>query len=123
MSGGPILIVDDNVETTAALVAVLELRGYETISAHDGLDALGQLRDGLRPRLIVLDWLMPNLDGRGFLESVAADDELGSIPIIVYSALGSRVLARNVAAIISKADDPDVLLDVVARFAERASGS
>src|SRR5437868_11424847 len=108
---GPILIIDDNVETTAALVAILELRGYETISAHDGLDALAQLRDGLRPRLIVLDWLMPNLDGRGFLERVAADPELGSIPIIVYSALGSRVLARGVAATIPKSEHPDVLLD------------
>ena len=69
----------------------------------------------------MLDWLMPNLDGRGFLERAAADPELGSIPIIVYSALGGRVLARDVAAIVSKAEDPDVLLDVVARLAERGS--
>jgi two-component system response regulator MprA len=117
----PILVIDDNAETTAALSAVLELRGYEAISARDGLDALSQLRGGIRPRFIVLDWLMPNLDGRGFLERAAADPELGSIPIIVYSALGSRVLARDVAAIVSKAEDPDVLLDVVARLAERGS--
>src|SRR5437660_309842 len=73
MPAPPILVVDDNAETVAALAAMLELRGYETVSALDGLDALVQLRAGLRPSLIVLDWMMPNLDGRGFLERVAGE--------------------------------------------------
>jgi len=116
---GPILVVDDNAETSAALVAVLQLRGYETVAAHDGLDALAQLRDGLRPSLILLDWMMPNLDGRGFLEKVAADGNLKSIPVVIYSAVGGRFLARDVAATLPKSADPEMLLDVVARFAER----
>jgi len=117
---GPILIVDDNAETTAALTAMLDLRGYETASALDGLDALSQLRAGLRPSLIVLDWMMPNLDGRGFLERVAADSQLRSIPVVIYSALGSRIRADDVVATVSKGTDPDLLLDVVARYAKAA---
>src|SRR5437016_7112463 len=110
MPATPILVVDDNAETIAALAAMLELRGYETVSALDGLDALSQLRAGLRPALIVLDWMMPNLDGRGFLERIAADGQLRKIPVIVYSAVGSRILADDVAATVSKGTDPDVLL-------------
>src|SRR5437868_15534505 len=120
MPATPILVVDDNAETIAALAAMLELRGYETVSALDGLDALSQLRAGLRPSLIVLDWMMPNLDGRGFLERVAGEPQLSHIPVIVYSAIAHRVLADDVAATVSKGGDPAVLLDAVARFAKAA---
>jgi CheY-like chemotaxis protein len=119
---GPILVVDDNVETTVALVAVLQLRGYETVTAHDGLHALALLRAGLRPSLIVLDWMMPNLDGRGFLDEVATDDQLKSIPVVIYSVLDYRIMVDGVAATLSKTSDPDILLDVVARFARRDEG-
>ena len=117
MPDGPILVVDDNAETSEALVAVLHLQGYATVAAHDGLDALGQLRAGLRPSLIVLDWMMPNLDGRGFLDEVAADQHFSRIPVVIYSAAGYRIVVDGVAATLSKSVDPDVLLDVVARFA------
>jgi len=120
MVAAPILVVDDNAETVGALVAVLELRGYETVSAFDGLDALTQLRAGLRPALVVLDWMMPNLDGRGFLEHIAADPEFGKIPVVIYSAIAHRVLADDVAATVPKGTDPDVLLNAVARYANAA---
>ena len=120
MVAAPILVVDDNPETVAALAAMLELRGYETVSALDGLDALSQLRAGRRPSLIVLDWMMPNLDGRGFLERIAADPQLSDIPVIVYSAIAHRVLTDDVAATVSKGGNPDVLLDAVARYATAA---
>ena len=116
---GPILVVDDNAATSAALVAVLELRDYETVVAYDGLDAFAQLRAGLRPSLIVLDWMMPNLDGCGFLEKVGADPQLKAIPVVVYSAVGYCIVADDVAATLSKSVDPAVLLDVVARLTGR----
>jgi CheY-like chemotaxis protein len=119
MADGPILVVDDNAATSAALVAVLELRDYETVVAHDGLDAFAQLRDGLRPSLIVLDWMMPNLDGCGFLEKIGAHPQLKAIPVVVYSAVGYYIVANNVAATLSKSIDPAVLLDVVARLTGR----
>jgi CheY-like chemotaxis protein len=122
MPDGPILVVDDNAETTEALVAVLQLRGYETVAAHDGLDALAQLRHGLLPSLIVLDWMMPNLDGRGFLDSVAANQQVKSVPIVIYSAAGYRIVVDGVAATLSKSVDPDILLDLIGRFAGRDNG-
>ena len=117
---GLILVVDDDADVTAALAAVLEVHGYGTVTARDGLEALLQLQAGLRPSLIVLDWMMPRLDGRGFLERIAADRQLASIPVIVYSALGSRIRANDVAETISKGEDPEVLLSAVARYAKAA---
>lgn len=117
---GLILIVDDNADISAALAAVLELHGYGTATARDGVDGLSQLQAGLRPSLIVLEWMMPNLDGQGFLQHVARAPRLGGIPIVIHSALGSRVLADDVAATVPKGEDPDVLVDVVTRYAKAA---
>ena len=117
---GLILIVDDNADVSAALAAVLELHGYVTVTARDGVDGLSRLQAGLRPSLIVLDWMMPNLDGRGFLKHLAADPRLGGIPIVIHSAIRSRVLADDVAATVVKGQDHDVLVDVVARYAKAA---
>jgi len=90
---GLILIVDDDPDVSEALAAVLELHGYVTVTARDGIDGLSQLQAGLRPSLIVLDWMMPNLDGRGVLQHVASDPRLRGIPIVLHTALGSRVPA------------------------------
>ena len=66
---------------------------------------------------------MPKLDGRGFLDAVARDGHLATIPIVIYSAVGNLVIADGVAATLSKSINPDVLLDIVARFAERDGGA
>jgi CheY-like chemotaxis protein len=115
MARGPILVVDDNTIANEAISMMLSLRGYETTSAYDGLDALTQLRDGLRPSLIILDWMMPNVDGEGFLAQMSTEPEFGSIPTVVYTAYGRRVVADGVAATVSK-QQPDVLLDVIGRL-------
>ena len=110
---GVVLVVDDNADTNEALRAILDLRRYESVAAFDGRDALVQLRTGLRPAVIVLDLLMPNLDGWGVLRELVADPELRHIPVVIYSALRERV-ADGVAAYVPKGDDPDVLLNVIA---------
>ena len=81
-----ILIVDDDEDIRMGLAAVLEKRGYEVASAADGLDALRQLRGGLRPKLIFLDYTMPVMNGEEFCEQCSANPELAAIPIVVVSA-------------------------------------
>jgi len=58
----------------APAAVALQLRGYDTVAAHD---ARTQLRAGLQPCGIVLDWMMPNLDGRGFLDVVSGGERDG----------------------------------------------
>ena len=117
---GLILIVDDDPAVSAAIAAVLELHGYVTVMARDGAEGLMQLQAGLRPSLVVLDWMMPRLDGHGFLQQVARDPRLRDIPIVIHSTLGSRMLADDVAATVVKGDDPEVLIDAVTRYAKAA---
>jgi signal transduction histidine kinase len=81
-----VLIVDDDEDIRMGLAAVLEKRGYEVASAADGLDALRQLRGGLRPKLIFLDYTMPVMNGEEFCEQCSANPELAAIPIVVVSA-------------------------------------
>lgn len=115
-TAGPpvVLVIEDNPETNLALVRLLKLERYRAVAAFDGLDALTQLRGGLRPSVIIADIVMPNMDGPRFIKELAADPALNDIPIVVYSAVASAVPREGVAAFVPKARDPDVLLDVVA---------
>ncbi len=82
----PILIVDDDEATRDAMAALLERNGFTVRCAADGIDALGQLRAGLQPCLILLDMFMPRKDGWEFRAEQVADPQLSGIPTIAYSA-------------------------------------
>ncbi len=68
-AGPHVLIVDDCVDLCELITELLSLSGYVTAIAGDGATALRLLRDGLRPRMILLDRGVPVLDGLGFLEN------------------------------------------------------
>src|SRR5215470_6415572 len=109
----PVLIVDDNRLTCDALEFILRLRGHETVTANDGLDALGYLRDGGVPCVIVLDIRMPNMDGVAFNRELRSDPRWASIPVVVYSAVPPADV-EGAAAIIRKGSaNPEVLIRVV----------
>lgn len=86
-----ILIVEDEVATRDALSELLEKDGREIVTAGDGEEALERLTDIPRPCLIVLDLMMPRMDGREFLQRQSLDPSIANIPTIVLS--GSRVSA------------------------------
>ena len=81
----PILVVEDDAETRNAMRSLLELHGYAVVTAGDGSEALQRLREGLKPSLILLDLMMPGMDGFGFVNEKRQDPELSAIPVIIYS--------------------------------------
>jgi CheY-like chemotaxis protein len=81
-----ILIVNDQRELNTALRSLLEMRGYDVEVAEDGLDALDRLNAGVRPSVIVLDLLMPIMDGFRFRAAQQERADIGHIPVIVMSA-------------------------------------
>jgi signal transduction histidine kinase len=81
-----VMVVDDDDDVRIGLAGILEKRGYEVAAATDGLDALRQLRGGLRPKLIFLDYSMPVMNGEEFCEHCSAEPELAAIPIVVVTA-------------------------------------
>lgn len=81
-----VMVVDDDEDVRIGVSGILEKRGYEVATAANGLDALRQLRAGLRPRLILLDYWMPVMNGAELCDHCAGDPELSAIPIVIVSS-------------------------------------
>src|SRR5882724_7107787 len=81
-----VLVVDDDVEIREALRDVLEAQGYEVAVARDGLEALGLLRTSPLPCLILLDLMMPIMDGHEFLKQQKQDPALADVPVVIITA-------------------------------------
>src|SRR5512140_1028000 len=71
-----ILLVEDDPDGRACMSALLELEGYTVVTAVDGAEALERLRNGLQPGLIVLDLMMPGMDGFQFRREQLQDPRL-----------------------------------------------
>jgi CheY-like chemotaxis protein len=89
----PILVVDDDTELRETLGELLGEEGYDTRLAENGKRALELLRHGERPRLILLDLMMPEMNGWQFREEQLKDEVLRDIPVVVMTA--SHAFARD----------------------------
>jgi CheY-like chemotaxis protein len=110
-----ILVVDDDREVREALKLILEGEGYDVVSATNGLEALERLDEGCRPCLILLDLLMPLVDGWQFLAERSKTPELAAIPVIVITAADEIRVSRRRTSILRK---PFALEDLLLRIGE-----
>jgi CheY-like chemotaxis protein len=124
-----VLVVDDDPDICATMQAALEFFGYSVDTARDGAEALQKLRRGDVPFLILLDFMMPGMNGIEFRSEQLRDPSLASIPVVMLSGAGD--VAAKAAAVgmegLNKPVDLDVLLEKVRRFERprregRASG-
>ncbi len=119
---GRICVVDDDAAVRAWLVDALLDDGHELVSAADGAAALFLLEQmQLLPDLILLDLLMPTLDGRAFRLRQLDHPRLATIPVVLISA--ARDLAGGAADLripeyLAKPLRLDLLLDTVARYCD-----
>ena len=90
MAKGKILVVDDEIYIVHILDFSLGMEGYEVVTALDGEQALEKARTE-RPDLIVLDIMMPKLDGYETCKRLKADPEIKDVPVILLSAKGRNV--------------------------------
>ena len=90
MSKGRILVVDDEIYIVHILDFSLGMEGYEVLTALDGEQALERLKSD-RPDLIVLDIMMPKLDGYEVCRTIKTNPETQHIPVILLSAKGRNV--------------------------------
>jgi CheY-like chemotaxis protein len=116
----PILVVDDDADIRETIVEVLEENGHRTLSAANGNEALAALRNADEPPcLILLDLMMPIMDGRAFREAQQADPELSKIPVIVLSAFrDSAETAKQLdaAGFLPKPVSLDALISLIDSF-------
>jgi CheY-like chemotaxis protein len=85
-----ILVVEDHEFAREALATLLQTMGYQTLDAANGKDALAMLAKGTRPDLILLDLMMPVMDGWEFMQRQRKDWRLCTIPTIVVTGVASH---------------------------------
>ena len=114
---GTVLIVEDDSDTREMLGRFLELEGYTVETAENGRRALERLGSGVGACVILLDLMMPVMDGWQFRQEQIRDATLASIPVIVVSAAGRERLEKiHANAYLSKPVDLDELLGCVTQF-------
>ncbi len=113
---GTVLVIDDDPMARDLLVRVLEAEGFSAVEARDGRQGL-ELARALRPVGILLDVVMPRVDGWRVLADLRADPLIASVPVIVVSVLGDRAfgLSMGAAEYLIKPVDRDTLARVLNR--------
>ena len=110
---GHILVVDDDALNRRLLTATLAREGHRTTSASDGEEALAALEED-QPDVILLDVVMPGIDGFGVLERIKADEALRHLPVIMISGVDDsesviRCLEMGADDFLPKPFDPAIL--------------
>jgi DNA-binding response OmpR family regulator len=115
-----ILIADDEPNIRETLAFILEMEGFDVTAVSDGAQALEAIRR-LRPPVVLLDAMMPRMDGFAVCRGIRAVPELSGVTIVMLSALGqktdrARALAAGADHYVTKPYDEDELLALLRRL-------
>jgi len=116
MAEASVLIVDDDPVVRRMLQLSFESEGFDVLTAGDGIEGLEAMRSG-KPNVVVLDIMMPKLDGMKVMRELMSDDELRGTPVILLSAKATSLdidlgLKAGAADYVTKPCDP---IDLVER--------
>jgi DNA-binding NtrC family response regulator len=119
-----VLVVDDDYDILESLQIALELEGYRVQTASHGIEALGILHSSPPPCVILLDLMMPIMDGWTFRTMQRAEAALANIPTVVFSGGGDlpeHATKLGVTEYVAKPPDWSKLLDTIARYCKPAA--
>jgi CheY-like chemotaxis protein len=118
-AGLGVLVVEDDPDIQQVLRFALEMAGYPVTTAGNGVEAMRQLQAATPPCLILLDLMMPVMDGWQFRAAQQRDPALAAIPVVVISADGrvpQKATSMGAAGYLAKPVDFDKLVEVVQRY-------
>ena len=113
-----ILIVDDDNTTQKLLQSFLAAKGFEAEVASDGLAGLEKMKL-FHPDLVVLDVMMPRMDGYGFIREIKKDPKLRSVPVIVLTAremMRDVFMQEGIQDYVVKPYEPEELLKILLKY-------
>lgn len=120
MAAGCVLVVEDDRDIREGLLDTLTDNGYQSVGAANGRDALATLRTAASlPCMILLDIMMPVMDGAAFREEQLRDPKLADIPVVLISAhrdVAERARTLKVAAYLEKPLSVKNLLDLAHEY-------
>jgi two-component system, OmpR family, alkaline phosphatase synthesis response regulator PhoP len=123
-----ILLVDDNAELLELLRLNFRSAGFSIATAQNGIEALKKART-LKPNVILLDLMLPELDGFAVCETLRRDPDTANIPVIMFSGLNSQLarlagLESGGTEFVSKPISPGILIQKIeAMLADKPRGS
>lgn len=110
-----ILVIEDDKEIQESLKMALELDGYNVFTADNGKEGIEKLRKMPTPCIILLDLMMPVMNGWEFMEVIGKDLMLSTIPVVIVSAVGDKKGIPKTEGYIKKPIDLDALLNTVSK--------
>jgi DNA-binding NarL/FixJ family response regulator len=113
----PVLVIDDEADIRELIALELSLEGFDVITAGDGADGLALARSEA-PEVIVLDLMMPGIDGWEVLRRLKADSELAGVPVVILSARTAEIDRvrggiEGAVSYLTKPFDVDALRDAI----------
>lgn len=115
-----ILVVEDDEDIRSAMVDILESEGYHAESATNGQEALELLHKISKPCLVLLDMMMPIMNGREFLDKIMEDAILAPIPVLIVSAIADKSDTTGAVGFLKKPVDIDMVMKMVDRYCNGA---
>jgi two-component system, cell cycle response regulator DivK len=116
-----ILIIDDDSRNIFALSAVLKAKGYQVVSALSAIEGITRLKNNNKISVVLLDIMMPDMDGYQAIAAIRSSEQISKIPIIAVTAqamVGDREKSLEAGAdnYISKPIDVDALLELLGNY-------
>ena len=118
-----VLLIDDDEAIRLSLGEFLGEHGFSVLTACHGAEALDLLKKVDPPALILLDFMMPVMNGNEFLAAMRADSALRGIPVVILSAWVREWTGHAIGVdhVLGKPFNTDHLLDLVGRYCERTN--
>ena len=113
-----VFIIEDDVDTREMIAKFLELEGYHVELASNGRQALDRFNDGADACVILLDLMMPVMDGWQFRREQKLDADIAGIPLVVITATGKRPVLIDAAELVMKPLDLTQLFEAIARYCQ-----
>jgi CheY-like chemotaxis protein len=112
-----VLIVEDDEPIRATMRMLIEGENFEVLEAENGREALNCLRESKHPNLILLDMMMPVMNGFEFEAAIDGVPDCGDIPVVAVTAFPEKAKnLKHICAVLQKPFDIEQLLKVVRRY-------
>jgi CheY-like chemotaxis protein len=116
-----VLVVDDEFGVAEVLQAILEDEGYRVVTAINGKQGMARLAEG-PPDIVLLDFMMPIMDGAAMLAAMKADPDYAPIPVVMMSSLSEDVIAESATGYVGFIRKPFLMKQVVETIARLLPG-